>query len=302
MRYRLRPDLPITSRSPQELRLGGLRALATLPDTPLVEMFIASAKLGTDRAELNRLARVYRSVSTGERDALIDALLAACEPIPDRAAPRRSVLVRATTASRNYAELVARELARRGHSAALAPATATVTDASGINFVIDVADHVLTAARYLPLVSAELPHLAIVREAGAHRIGPLVVSGSTPCLRCDDLARQEADSAWLAVAVQLASAPPPAHDANLAWCSALHVGMLASRFLESSADASAALQHPLAGWAWVLRDSGELQQVPCEYHAGCGCQALPGSVTVLPQRSHASQPATTTDAALAALG
>jgi bacteriocin biosynthesis cyclodehydratase domain-containing protein len=51
------------------------------------------------------------------------------------------------------------------------------------------------------------PHLSATVEASRAVIGPLVLPGTTSCLRCADLHRSERDPCWPALAVQLASRP-----------------------------------------------------------------------------------------------
>jgi hypothetical protein len=54
------------------------------------------------------------------------------------------------------------------------------------------------------LQNARLPHLPVgVRETTAI-VGPLVLPGTTTCLRCTDLHRAEWDPAWPLLAAQLA--------------------------------------------------------------------------------------------------
>lgn len=58
------------------------------------------------------------------------------------------------------------------------------------------------------LVASGAAHLSVVlREADAC-VGPFVVPGSGPCLRCLDLHRTDLDDAWPTVAAQLVTAPP----------------------------------------------------------------------------------------------
>jgi hypothetical protein len=64
----------------------------------------------------------------------------------------------------------------------------------------DVAD----PATVLALVTAGITHLSVVvREADA-LVGPLVVPGAGPCLRCVDLHRGDVDDCWPTVVAQLA--------------------------------------------------------------------------------------------------
>ncbi|GIG30471.1 hypothetical protein Cma02nite_30710 [Cellulomonas marina] len=63
-------------------------------------------------------------------------------------------------------------------------------------------------ARAPVLLGAGVPHLSVVvREADA-LVGPFVVPGRTPCLRCLDLARAADDPAWPVVAAQVVPPDP----------------------------------------------------------------------------------------------
>jgi len=53
------------------------------------------------------------------------------------------------------------------------------------------------------LLADGVPHLSAGVYEGVGRVGPLVLPGRTPCLRCLDLARTDRDPAWPLVAAQL---------------------------------------------------------------------------------------------------
>ncbi|OLF08997.1 hypothetical protein BLA60_20600 [Actinophytocola xinjiangensis] len=59
-------------------------------------------------------------------------------------------------------------------------------------------------ARIDELNAAGVPHLAVRMRDGAGIVGPLVVPGTTSCLRCADLHRCDRDERWPAIALQLA--------------------------------------------------------------------------------------------------
>lgn len=63
------------------------------------------------------------------------------------------------------------------------------------------------------LIRTDQPHLLVRCYGLGVSIGPLVQPGRTSCLRCADLARRDADTAWPTVLAQLtriAQTPPPA--------------------------------------------------------------------------------------------
>lgn len=49
----------------------------------------------------------------------------------------------------------------------------------------------------------------VVAATPVSRVGPLVVPGITPCLRCEDIGRAERDQHWPEIAVRWALEPPP---------------------------------------------------------------------------------------------
>ena len=53
------------------------------------------------------------------------------------------------------------------------------------------------------LVGADVPHLSVVVREGTIVVGPLVLPGSSPCLRCLDLHRADRDPAWPRILAQL---------------------------------------------------------------------------------------------------
>ena len=134
----------------------------------------------------------------------------------------------------------------------------------------DVAD----PATALALVTAGITHLSIVvREADA-LVGPLVVPGSGPCLRCVDLHRGDVDPRWPTVAAQLRSR------ARAAAALGGEVGVLAGvcgaltaaevlAYLDGGSPATRGASYEVAlpdvaprRRAWVV-------------HPDCGCNALP---------------------------
>ncbi len=78
-------------------------------------------------------------------------------------------------------------------------------------------DHaVASPVRSRPLVREDLAHLSVVVGDVDVVVGPLVVPGDGPCLRCLDLHRCDADDRWPAVATQLAAEPETSAESSLA--------------------------------------------------------------------------------------
>ncbi|MEJ5869336.1 hypothetical protein WDV85_16520 [Pseudokineococcus sp. 5B2Z-1] len=73
------------------------------------------------------------------------------------------------------------------------------------DLVVLVADALVAPARAARLVRADVDHLPVVVRERSAVVGPLVVPGAGPCLRCVELHRADRDPEWPLVAAQLAS-------------------------------------------------------------------------------------------------
>lgn len=84
---------------------------------------------------------------------------------------------------------------------------------AGVDVLVVVSDDVVDPALAARLVNRGTPHLSVVAREADTVVGPLVVPGRGPCLRCLDLHRRDADPAWPALAATLAATaatrPPP---------------------------------------------------------------------------------------------
>jgi len=118
-----------------------------------------------------------------------------------------------------------------------------------------------TYRRELPEVLRRrgVPHLAATASEAIGVVGPLVLPGSTACLRCLDLTRAERDPAWPLILAQLArgGADPPACDTVLAVAVAAQAAGQALAFIDRPVAASAVtngtLELVLPDWRWRRR-------------------------------------------------
>lgn len=124
------------------------------------------------------------------------------------------------------------------------------------------------------LVASGVTHLSVVVREADTVVGPLVVPGAGPCLRCLDLHRADLDPAWPVLVGQLAQAGPA--DATAPPAEPGPVAAVASGL------ATAAVLGVLDGLAPVLgvtREVGLPDAVPRErtwtVHPHCGCDRLP---------------------------
>ena len=116
-------------------------------------------------------------------------------------------------------------------------------------------------------------HLPVTIRETTAIIGPLVVPGRTPCLRCVELLRGDRDPVWPALAAQLVGARPETEPCDVALASAaasivaLHVlAWLDRRGLQPPPSLGGVLELSLSD----LR----LRRRTVVAHPGCGCGAI----------------------------
>jgi hypothetical protein len=118
------------------------------------------------------------------------------------------------------------------------------------------------------LVLDRVPHLAVEVRDTTGVVGPLVLPGRTPCLRCLDLTRGDLDPAWPALAAQLTTGSPPQHacDGTLALAVAAQAAMQVLAIVDGTTDAATlggTLELTLPDWRWRRRS--------WPLHDDCGC-------------------------------
>ena len=126
------------------------------------------------------------------------------------------------------------------------------------------------ASRADQLLAQDVPHLSVVVRETSIVVGPLVLPGRGPCLRCLDLHRSERDRQWPLVLAQLVSseaalAAPREETASAqlaAGLAALQVlGQLDGLQAPSSIGATLEIELP----------DGLVSRRPWPAHASCGC-------------------------------
>lgn len=143
------------------------------------------------------------------------------------------------------------------------------------DLVVLVSEHVLDSRVGDDLVRRDVDHLGVVVDTARVVVGPLVLPGRSPCMRCLDLHRRDRDPAWLHLVAQLLD--------SRATRSA--VGETA---LSTAAGALAALQALCRLDGKVTPDAvgrtlelslpdGQVQRRSWRLHAQCGCARLPAA-------------------------
>jgi hypothetical protein len=188
MVLRLDPRLPLLWRTPSSAQFGSDEPVVVLEDvTEGEDRLLATLGAGISDTGYAMLARSL-GVSAEASQALLEALAPvlvtnAPEPLPRAAVLGDSPLARAV--------------------AGLLAAEGVLGGAEEAAVVVLVADWVLAPADHLGWLNRDVPHLPVVVSERAVTVGPLVEPGDGPCLYCVQLARLDADPAWLAVATQL---------------------------------------------------------------------------------------------------
>ena len=144
-----------------------------------------------------------------------------------------------------------------------------VVDASSEPDLLVLVEHGASdTVRAATLMAADLPHLAVVVRDADVVVGPLVVAGAGPCLRCLDLRRSEVDDAWLTVADALSR---PARDGAEPGVLATVAGSLAAAAVLAYLDNDARLT---ATYEMDLVDAVPRKR-EWAVHPSCGCTAHP---------------------------
>ncbi|WP_432497027.1 ThiF family adenylyltransferase [Kineococcus auxinigenes] len=165
----------------------------------------------------------------------------------------------------------ARRVAGRVHPAA----SARADEPARADLVVLVDHHAADAVAADGLVAEGVPHLSVVLRDTDALVGPLVLPGTTPCLRCLDLHRTDADPGWPGVRDRFVrgtggTVEETATASALAGLAALQV--LAHLDGGRAASTGATLE--------LLLPEGVVQQRPWAPHPQCGCVDLP--VTTAP--------------------
>ena len=157
----------------------------------------------------------------------------------------------------------------------VAPHVCTASDRPP-EVVVLVEDRVADPVRGPVLVSGGTAHLSVVVREADTVVGPLVVPGTGPCLRCLDLHRGDADAAWPALVTQLNTGPivdEPGVVATI--CAGLGTAAVLAHLdghptLPSGTTFEVALPDATPRRrAWAV-------------HPECGCTALPASLVSAP--------------------
>ncbi len=164
-----------------------------------------------------------------------------------------------------------------------APLRPRAVGAARRDLVVLVEHAAADAVRADPLVAGDVPHLSVVLGEAGVVVGPLVVPGQGPCLRCLDLHRRDRDPAWPRLLAQLLAGgggEGPEETASCGLAASLaalqvlgHLDALPGGPLSGDPPSGEPRRRPAALGATleVELPDGLVSRRPWPAHPGCGC-------------------------------
>ena len=217
---RLDPAHPLLWRDERTLQLGAHAVVTVCDPQPWQERVLDALERGVDSDALARMTSAL-AVPPDEFAAFVSRL----QPAVARPAPARAVQLRAADSVDAGTCLdVAEALGAAGVAACLSGPQQPFVRGEP---VILLAQHHLPPHLPARVMSEDLPHLAVVFDAGGVTVGPVVEPGRTACLACLSAHERDRDAAWPAIVAQLVSRRPLA----VPRARAMEAGMLVARLL-----------------------------------------------------------------------
>lgn len=274
MVIQLDPRFPVVWRDPYCMQVGVDTAICTLPSASrATQRMMASLAVGVPRSGLAMIAR-----NSGECDADVAKLLQAIRPAlrqEARSGPRRRVAIDGDGHG-DTSRLLAYLLSLENIDTIEFPSTDGIEpETVCVDAAVIIARFAVTPARHGAWLRRDIPHLPIVFGDRVIRIGPLVEPGIGPCLHCVELARDDCDAAWPAMATQLVTKSAAAETALGSMDAVVRVGRMLRDWLRTGNAASAATSIHLDA------ATGEVSVQQHDWHDRCGCRSLSENVTPL---------------------
>lgn len=203
----LTPGTPIILRSDRRIHIGSDPRTALIldlgPGVTTAKVVTVLQRLRTPQryCQVRRDVRSSGLTATGFRSLLDRIVDAGKAVVPSSGATPFSVGV---VGHGEIAELLLTGLPRDGRLAApYDPREMNVAGRRPPHLVVIADQPVPDPAVWEPLMVAETPHLSVHVCDDVGTIGPLVLPGSSSCLRCIDLHRADLDPLWPVVAATL---------------------------------------------------------------------------------------------------
>jgi len=275
---RLNSRLPLLWRTPTSCQFGSLDPVAILRDTTVnEERALAVLREGTSLATLRALVGQWH-MTPEELDDFLQRIEPALESESPPTPRRRISVVGCDTGRAEIKRALDDEwevLDGAGES------SSTVAD---VDLVVIVSDFVVPLAVAGAWLRRDTPHLLVVFDEQAARVGPLIVPGLTPCAHCIDEQRRVSDDCWPAIATQLMFAQRPETTTALRCRVACEVLLLARNWRDEAPRHATRLR--------ITELSSDVDR-GAEFSADCQCRALRGIESEF-EDFHASQTMTPT--------
>jgi bacteriocin biosynthesis cyclodehydratase domain-containing protein len=158
-----------------------------------------------------------------------------------------------------------------------APTTSVGAPVAAPTFAVVAPTGTVAAPETLAAVR-DLPHLLVVVRATSAAVGPLVLPGRTPCIRCLELSRGDRDRGWPTLAAQLAWSPRTVDpcDLSLATLAASMASLHALTWIDTAGESPPASCGGLLDYDLL---DGRLRRRTVRAHPDCGCGAAPDIIT-----------------------
>jgi hypothetical protein len=226
---------------------------------------------GADRALRARAAARVTTYGAGRVGAAVARLLAAAgvggvECIDDRALRRADV----SPAGQSEAVPATRGAAVTALLGAAAPSAGRRRPPAAPPDLVVIAPVTSVPPPEVVAAVRAVPHVCVVVRETTAIVGPFVLPGTTPCLRCVELGRGDRDPAWPALAAQLVSAHRLVEpcDVSLATLAASLTVLHALSWLDTATPPASA-----GGTLEIDMTGAQLRRRSVEAHPACGCGA-----------------------------
>lgn len=270
---RLDPRRPLLWRDPATLQIGADPAVAVLDGLDGDELrLIESLVVGVTLDRLRGLA-AHLGVRRERVDTLLARLGAALAPTQPPPPEHAAVAVIGHGLG---AERVAGVLAESGHPVTLTAPGAAIAPRAGA--AVLVTTHVIDPFEHARWLRRDRPHLPVVFGELAVTVGPLVVPGTSACLRCVEQTRALDDPTRTVIAAQLWGRPAAAETAT----TALAAGLTALRMLRAGSTGTSLR---------IAADTGDTSPARWSPQQACGCQGLTRRAEPGARRGTGSAPA-----------
>ncbi|WP_051198461.1 hypothetical protein [Gordonia shandongensis] len=269
----LMPGTPVLARADRRIHVGSDPASALVLElAPSVSTRAVAGLIQQMRAPVHyrHLRRHIRNAGLSAADfwSLLDQLVASGKAAPPQT-PRTSIGV---IGHGEIADRLAASLTDDGF--AVSPVDPSTPPRSWPALLVVTDQPVADPAIWAPLMAAGAPHLSVHVCEGDGIVGPLVLPGSTGCLRCIDLHRADLDPEWPVLAAALQGVAGGAATATVSGTVALAHAQIVEITEGAAASAADSVPPRLIGHVLRLRHRPtRLESLPAPAHRRCSCTA-----------------------------